>query len=221
VPVAAVVFDFDGLLVDTETPEFEAWSQVFQEAGSILHLNEWAKCVGGGNPPWRVDEHLAELVRGVDLDWARRRAHELRDAVLINIGWQTGAIELFDLLDGEGIKYGIASSSRSLWVDGFLQNLGARDRFPMIRTWDMVGRKKPDPLLYFSACEALGVDPSIAVAFEDSPNGILAAKRAGMTAVAVPNSVTQQFDLSLADYQLASLAEANLEFFKKVAVSLV
>ncbi|ARU42097.1 hypothetical protein CCB80_13495 [Armatimonadetes bacterium Uphvl-Ar1] len=91
----------------------------------------------------------------------------------------------------------------------------------MIRTWDMVGRKKPDPLLYLSACEALGVDPSVSVAFEDSPNGVLAAKRAGMTAVAVPNSVTQQFDLSLADYQLTSLAEANLEFFKNIASSFV
>lgn len=219
-PVDAVVFDFDGLLVDTETPEFEAWSQVFVESGSILHLEEWAKCVGGGNPPWRVDAHLAELVPDVDLAWAKRRAHELRDAVLIEIGWREGALELFDFLDAEGVRYGIASSSRSLWVDGFLQNLGARDRFPIVWTWDMVGRKKPDPKLYLSACEALGVAPERAVAFEDSPNGILAAKRAGMTAVAVPNSVTERFDLSLADYRLNSLSEANFEFFKKVAAAI-
>jgi beta-phosphoglucomutase-like phosphatase (HAD superfamily) len=86
----------------------------------------------------------------------------------------------------------------------------------VIRTWDMVGAKKPDPRLYLSACEGLGIDPTQALAFEDSPNGILAGKRAGMRVAAVPNSVTERFDLSLADFRLASLVEADRGFFEKL-----
>lgn len=214
--IEGVVFDFDGLLLDTETPEYVAWSQVFTENGSTLLLDEWAKCVGGGNPPWRVDEHLAELVPGIDLREAKIRAHEIRDAHLLELGLQPGVLELLDLLDELGLKFGIASSSRGLWVDGFLQNFEMRDRFQVIRTWDMVGAKKPDPRLYLSACEALEIDPGKSLAFEDSPNGILAAKRAGMVAVAVPNSVTEKFDLSLADFRLRSLLDADRGFFESL-----
>ncbi len=213
-PPSGVVFDFDGLILDTETPEFSAWGQVFAEHGVALELDEWAKCVGGGNPPWRVDEHLAFLVPGADLTKAKVRAHAVRDEMLLQLDLQSGVLELLDLLDELGIKYGIASSSRSLWVDGFLQNFEMRDRFEVIRTWDMVGAKKPDPRLYLSACEGLGIDPANALAFEDSPNGILAGKRAGMQVAAVPNSVTERFDLSMADYRLTSLLDADRVFFK-------
>ena len=211
-----VVFDFDGLILDTETPEFTAWSQVFTELGSTLLIDEWAKCVGGGNPPWRVDEHLAELVPGVDLRQAKIRAHEIRDAHLLDLDMQPGVHQLLELLEDLGLKFGIASSSRGLWVDGFLQNFEMRDRFPIVRTWDMVGAKKPDPRLYLSACEELGIDPTKALAFEDSPTGILAAKRAGMQAVAVPNSVTERFDLSMADFRMGSLIEADRAFFERL-----
>ncbi|MFM9872064.1 MAG: HAD family hydrolase [Fimbriimonadaceae bacterium] len=211
-PLSGVVFDFDGLILDTETPEFLAWGQVFVEQGVVLELDEWAKCVGGGNPPWRVDEHLMSLVPGVDLPKAKVRAHEIRDAHLLELDLRPGVLGLLDLLENSGVKFGIASSSRSLWVDGFLQNYGLRDRFEVVRTWDMVGAKKPDPRLYLSACKGLGIDPQFALAFEDSPNGILAGKRAGMRVAAVPNSVTERFDLSLADFRLGSLLEADRAF---------
>lgn len=204
-----VVFDFDGLILDTETPEYQAWCSVFALYGVELELSEWAKCVGGGNPPWRVDHHLLELAPSVDLKAAHRQAFEHRDAILINLELQPGALAAFDLLEQHEIPYGIASSSRSLWIEGFLANYGLRDRFKVIKTWDMVGAKKPDPRVYLAACEALDIVPEESVAFEDSPNGILAAKRAGMTAVAIPNFVTQNFDLSQADLQLNSLEQLD------------
>lgn len=207
--LGGVVFDFDGLILDTETPEFHAWCSVFSHYGVALELTEWAKCVGGGNPPWQVDQHLLSLVPSVDLKEIKRHAHEIRDAILIDLKLQPGALAAFDLLDEQGIPYGIASSSRSLWVEGFLANHGLRHRFTVIKTWDMVGAKKPEPILYLAACEALGILPEKSVAFEDSPNGILAAKRAGMTAVAIPNSVTQNFDLSQADLHLHSLEQLD------------
>lgn len=215
-PLSGVVFDFDGLILDTETPEYLAWCQVFAEHGVTLEIEEWAKCVGGGNPPWRVDDHLASLASGTDLRAAKIRAHEIRDSHLVSLNLQPGVVELLELLEDMKIPFGIASSSRSLWVDGFLQNFGMRDRFDVVRTWDMVGAKKPDPRLYLSACEGMGINPASALAFEDSPNGILAGKRAGMQVVAVPNSVTERFDLSQADYRFSSLLEADRAFFEKL-----
>lgn len=215
-PLEGVVFDFDGLILDTETPEFEAWSKVFIEHGVELEIEEWAKCVGGGNPPWRVDEHLVSLVADADLRLAKLRAHEIRDAILLELELRPGILELLDLLESLDLKFGIASSSRSLWVDGFLQNYDLRERFSVVQTWDMVGAKKPDPRLYLSACEGLGINASFALAFEDSPNGILAGKRAGMLVAAVPNSVTERFDLSMADYRFDSLIDADREFFEKL-----
>lgn len=212
--LGGVVFDFDGLILDTETPEFHAWGSVFSHYGVTLEIHEWAKCVGGGNPPWRVDQHLLELVPAVDLKLVHKQVHEIRDAILIDLELQPGALAVFDLLEQLNIPFGIASSSRSLWVEGFLANHDLRHKFSVIKTWDMVGAKKPDPRLYLTACEALQIAPEKSIAFEDSPNGILAAKRAGMTAVAVPNSVTKNFDLSQADVQLATLEEVNEELLR-------
>jgi len=208
--LGGVVFDFDGLILDTETPEFHAWGSVFLHYGVTLEMVEWAKCVGGGNPPWRVDQHLLTLVPTVDLKLVHKQVHEIRDAILIDLELQPGALATFDLLEELEIPFGIASSSRSLWVEGFLANHGLRHRFSVVKTWDMVGAKKPDPRLYLEACQALNIDPEKSIAFEDSPNGILAAKRAGMTAVAIPNSVTQHFDLGQADIQLASLEQVDV-----------
>ncbi|QYK52397.1 MAG: HAD-IA family hydrolase [Fimbriimonadaceae bacterium] len=212
--LGGVVFDFDGLILDTETPEFHAWGSVFSHYGVTLEMHEWAKCVGGGNPPWRVDQHLLALVPSVDLKLVHKQVHEIRDAILIDLELQPGALAVFALLEELNVPFGIASSSRSLWVEGFLANHGLRHKFSVIKTWDMVGAKKPDPRLYLAACEALQIAPENSIAFEDSPNGILAAKRAGMTAIAVPNPITKNFDLSGADVQLTTLEEVNEELLK-------
>jgi putative hydrolase of the HAD superfamily len=215
-PVQAVVFDFDGLLIDTETPEFQAWSQVFAEHGSNLSLDEWAKCVGGGDGSWTVERHLRDLVERADLVQAFERAQAIRNEALAVIRPQPGAEVLFDRLDKMAIPFGIASSSRHMWVDGFLRQMGWRERFEVVVTADMVGAKKPDPKSYLEACVRLGVDPVDAVAFEDSTNGLKAAKAAGMIAVAVPNDVTRGFDLSMADRRIESLLDADENFLNSL-----
>jgi HAD superfamily hydrolase (TIGR01509 family) len=110
-----------------------------------------------------------------------------------------------------GLKLGVASSSPREWVIGYLSRFGLDTHFDAIRCGDEVKATKPDPALYLAVLKALGVEASEAIALEDSPNGILAAKRAGIFCVAIPNALTRQLSLSLADFQMSSLADLPLE----------
>ena len=105
----------------------------------------------------------------------------------------------------------IASSSTGDWVRGHLARLGILDRFECLRCRDDVAHAKPEPDLYIAVLECLGVGASEAIAIEDSPHGITAAKRAGMRCVAIPNSITARLDLSHADVTLTSLADVTLQ----------
>jgi len=109
-----------------------------------------------------------------------------------------------------GLLLAVASSSSRAWVLGHLERLGLGAQWDAVRTRDDVARTKPAPDLYLAAVEALCVDPTEAVAFEDSVNGIAAAKAAGLLCVAVPNALTAGMDLSQADVKLDSLAETPL-----------
>ena len=109
-----------------------------------------------------------------------------------------------------GITLGVASSSSRAWVEGHLERLGLLERFHAVRCADDVPQVKPDPALYRAVLDATGVRAADAVALEDSPNGVLAAKRAGLACVAVPNALTARLDLRHADLLLGSLAELPL-----------
>jgi beta-phosphoglucomutase-like phosphatase (HAD superfamily) len=105
----------------------------------------------------------------------------------------------------------VASSSPENWVVGHLTRLGLIEFFEQIVTADDVEKTKPDPALFLLAAEKLGVTPQQAIVFEDSRNGVLAGKRAGMYVVAVPNPLTDGMDFSEADLKLGSLADLSLE----------
>jgi beta-phosphoglucomutase-like phosphatase (HAD superfamily) len=121
-----------------------------------------------------------------------------------------GVVERMDEARDLGLALAVASSSSRGWVEGHLERLGLRERFRAIRCAGDVPRVKPDPALYHAVLEATGVKASDAIAFEDSPNGVLAAKRAGLTCVAVPNALTARLDLGAADLQVSSLADLPL-----------
>jgi HAD superfamily hydrolase (TIGR01509 family) len=110
-----------------------------------------------------------------------------------------------------GLKIGMASSSPCRWVIGHLQRLELLEFFDTVRARDDVERVKPDPELFLTVLADLGAEPQEAVAFEDSPNGIQAAKAAGLLCVAVPNPVTRQYSLAQADLRLDSLADLPLQ----------
>lgn len=210
--IQALIFDFDGLIVDTEWPDYESWQQVYQRHGCELAVETWGQIVGGtGASDFDPHEYLEELC-GKSLDreeiWISRRKQYLDKLSAQPI--LPGVMEYLDEAERRGLKLAIASSSPENWVRGHLARLGIYQRFDAIKTADDVRRTKPDPELYRTTIEALAVKPSEGIVFEDSPNGVKAAKAAGLFCVAVPNRLTSQLELDGADLRLASLADLPL-----------
>jgi HAD superfamily hydrolase (TIGR01509 family) len=211
VALRALLFDFDGLIVDTETPSLASWQELYREHGQELTLDRWAAAVGtiGGFDPVA---YLRELVGPVDLSDAltRRRA---RDLELSEIeGLRPGVVDYLEEARRRGLATAIVSSSSRSWVDGHLARLERAEHFDEIVTADGdPARAKPLPVLYLETLERLEVEAAEAVAFEDSPNGVAAARAAGIFCVAVPNGVTASLGLDEADLVVPSLAELPFE----------
>jgi HAD superfamily hydrolase (TIGR01509 family) len=207
---AAVVFDFDGLILDTESNEFESWSDEFSRHGVKLELNEWVKCVGGGPQVWSVTDHLLLLTGGkADVVEAERRRHEACTRLNLNLRPNPGVVDWIDMLEAKGIPFAIASSSLLTWVEEHLVIAGLRSRFSVIVTRDQVERAKPWPDLYLEACRRLATPPHQTAAFEDSVNGVRAAKAAGMVCVAAPGPITSHMNFSSADLKVSSLEDLS------------
>jgi HAD superfamily hydrolase (TIGR01509 family) len=206
----AVVFDFDGVILDTETPFFHAWREIYEELGLELTVEEWATCIGthgaGFDPLTDLAAKVANFEPDPILERARARKNELTDLDTLLPGiadWLEGAAT-------HGIAIAVASSSSHEWVHGHLGRLALADRFGHFSCRTELIPPKPAPDLYLDACAALGVEPGRALAVEDSPNGVSAAKAAGMDCVAVPHALTAGLDLSSADLIVESLADLPL-----------
>jgi HAD superfamily hydrolase (TIGR01509 family) len=208
--VKLIVFDFDGTILDTETPVYTAWQEIYDEHGHALEFAKWAQCIGTADT-FDPCVDLATLVgRALDAEALERRHRVRTDALIAAQVLRPGIRDRVEEAAGLGLALGVASSSGRRWVYGHLQRLGLLDRFQAIRCAEDVPRVKPDPALYRAVLQALDVTPADALALEDSPNGILAAKGAGLTCVAVPNGLTAQLDLGHADLVLDSLADVSL-----------
>lgn len=203
----AVVFDFDGLVLDTEWCEYATAADVFAEHGTELSLDLWKTFIGTTDHPHWTDILADQLGRPVDRDELTRRRRLLQDDCSTRLTPLPGVVELMEALLDARVPLAVASSSSADWVNGHLAQHGLSDRFDTIATGDEVPRTKPDPAVYLLACERLGVDPATAVAIEDSVNGVTAAKAAGMAAVAVPGSLTLGMDFTGADLVVASCAQ--------------
>jgi HAD superfamily hydrolase (TIGR01509 family) len=204
VRVRAFLFDFDGLILDTELASRAGWELLYREHGHELPADLWATLVGTTHAPWNPMEHLEELV-GEPLDREvlneRRYAHEI--ALIEAEELRPGIDEYLAAARQHGLKRAIVSSSSRRWVDMHLQRLEEAVGWDAICTADGdPARAKPAPALYLEALESLGVASAEAVAFEDSPNGVLAAKAAGVFCVAVPNEVTRGLGLEEAGADL-------------------
>ena len=205
----AVVFDFDGLILDTESSAFHAWTIVYEHHGVVpFGLEEWSQNLGRhAHDTARFDPLARLLADAPHLDPAGVHEHRraLRDEQLAAEQLRAGVHTWLDAADDAGVPVAIASSSPIEWIDEHLSVHGIRGRFAHIVCAGGALAGKPDPAVYLEACRRLGVAPGDALALEDSPNGIAAAKAAGMGCLAVPCAVTAPLDLSAADLVVSSL----------------
>jgi HAD superfamily hydrolase (TIGR01509 family) len=210
----ALVFDFDGLILDTETPQFHTVAAAFAEHGVELDRAAWQDIIGtAGHPHWSemLAEAMGDRAEDVDFESVRQARLEEYHGLLEDLEPLDGVTELLDAAFERGLGLAVASSSPLYWVDGHLTRLGLRDRFASLHTRDHVDRTKPAPDLFQRAVQALGADPGRAVALEDSPHGVTAAKAAGMAVVACPNEITGGQSFDHADLVVESLAELTLD----------
>lgn len=203
--ISALIFDFDGLLVDTETPAFESWRVLYNEYGHDLTLDLYQHTLGTSHGFDALAHLEALLGRPLDraADLARRRA--FKDALSADQPLLPGVLSLLEQARAAELPCAVASSSDRAWVEGWLGRLGIRPAFACVRTADDVARTKPAPDLFLSAAAGLGAAPAACLVFEDSPNGILAARAAGMRCVAVPGAVTSQLVLPASELVLPAL----------------
>jgi HAD superfamily hydrolase (TIGR01509 family) len=211
-PVRAVLFDFDGTLWDSESAVFEVFRELYRDFGHELPLESWASAIGtlGGFDPYR---QLAELVAGT-LDLAavegrtEARIGDATEAVPLRPGVEAFLAEI----DDAGLLRGIVSSDTSEWIRTHLRRLGQADGWAAVSCADGVKeRAKPRPDLYLDALRILDISSAEAVAFEDSPNGISAAKAAGIACICVPNALTGALDVSHADAQFPTFEGLHLD----------
>lgn len=207
----ALLFDFDGLLLDTEGPSYRAWVEVYEAHGHTLPLDTWAAAIGtiDGFDPVGHLEGLAGTRLAEDTQGERRQ----RDLDLCDLeGLRPGVAELLDEAARRRLSTAIVSSSSNDWIARHLEPRDVLERFDAVVCANGdASRAKPRPTLYREALLRLGIRAAEAVAFEDSPNGIAAAKAAGIFCVAVPNEITGALDLSAADLTVRSLLDVDLD----------
>jgi HAD superfamily hydrolase (TIGR01509 family) len=209
--IRGLLFDFDGLIVDTEGAAVAAWQELYREHGQELPLDLWVTLIGTIGAPFDPMVHLEELV-GRPLDGEVSKRLQERELALGDLEQlRPGVLEYLEDAQELGLKTAIVSSSSRWWVDRHLARLEREKHWDAIFTADNdPSRAKPTPTLYLEALDALELEPAHAVAFEDSPNGIRAAKGAKIFTVAVPNPITSTLDFEDADLVLDSLAELPL-----------
>lgn len=210
--IKALIFDFDGLIIDTEISSYQTWQEIYEEHNCQLPFSTWAICIGGSpqlfDPCEYLEQQIGRPVLREEIRLRRRQRHvRIVEAQPVLPGVEDYILSAKRL----GLKIGVASSSKHEWVDTHLTRLGLISHFDSIKCSDDVKHTKPDPELYQAILDALGVEGHQAIALEDSPNGVIAAQRAGIFCVAVPNPVTSQLSLEHADLNLPSLSKVPLE----------
>jgi HAD superfamily hydrolase (TIGR01509 family) len=212
--IKALIFDFDGLIIDTETPEFHVWQDIYRENGHEFPAEKWASIVGGsGLSDFDAAKNLSLLTKGrLDSASLRDRFHLQSGALIHTLGPLPGIVDYLTEAKRLKLKLAIASSSTRAWVEPHARRIGVYHFFDHIVTREDVGpgRTKPNPDLFLTALDRLGVPKESAIVFEDSPNGVKAARQAGIFVVAVPNELTSMLSLDHADLILSSLSDRPL-----------
>jgi putative hydrolase of the HAD superfamily len=207
--IKAIVFDFDGLIIDTETAWYYAFKKTMEAYDCQLPLELFSQCVGTDDTVLH-EFFRTELGERCNIEEIEAKAKDLHTIQMEKIEAREGVKDYLEEAKALGYQIGLASSSRKEWVTSYLKRLGLLHYFEVIVTGDMVEKVKPAPDLYVKAMERLHVQPSEALAFEDSLNGSKAALAAGLRCIIVPNPVTEFLAFEPHHIRLASMAEKSL-----------
>jgi putative hydrolase of the HAD superfamily len=211
-PLRAVLFDFDGLIVDTESQGYRTWQEIYAAEGHDLPVMRYAQVVGSGfndvfDPRRELEQLTGKTFAWEEMEAARRAREEGFRHALQPL---PGVLERLEEARRLGLRTAIASSSPRSWIDSWLDQLNLRWAFDHVSTVDDTGRVKPDPSLFLHAAASLGVAPAEALIFEDSLNGLRAAQAAGIRCVIVPGPMTAHLDFSGAHRLVSGLHEVQL-----------
>jgi HAD superfamily hydrolase (TIGR01509 family) len=212
--IKGIIFDFDGLILETEMSSYQSWKLVYQENGLELPMELWLSFVGGsGDSDYDPLEHLHSQLGAVfDPEVTELKQHKRFMKMLANQPPMPGVVQILKDAKHLDLKLAIASSSDAKWVNTHLNNLNLRGYFNAVITSEMVKQTKPDPALFLLALDKIGILAEEAIVLEDSLNGVRGAQRAGIFVVAVPNEITLQTPVVReADLVLNSLADMSLE----------
>src|SRR5262245_12405252 len=203
--IRAILFDLDGLMVDSEPHSLASWQAVLQARGITLSQDIIDQMFGQ-----RLIETahlLAGFYRIADAPYilAREKEEYQVSHLAGQVKSMPGLFELLDEIDRRGLRKAVASSGVQRYVYAVLEEVGLAGRFETIITGDQVAKGKPAPDIFLTAARALSVAPPRCLVLEDAPSGVQAAKAAGMRCIAIPNAQTRALDLSVADWVLPSL----------------
>ena len=210
--IKAIIFDFDGLILDSEMADYLSWKETYESYGVALPMPAWLNSIGGVDlfDPYKT---LVDLVgRPLDVAQVKAQRSQRNDELVKQQTIRPGVLDYFREARQLGLKTAVASSSPHSWVDTWLAWLEISDCFDWVSCRDDVGNVgKPAPDVYLAALAALDVAADEALTFEDSPNGMAAAQAAGIFCVVVPNQLTSQLQFNQPDYRLSSLADMPLK----------
>jgi HAD superfamily hydrolase (TIGR01509 family) len=205
--IEAVVFDMDGVLLDSEPLHHIVLNEVLAAEGKTLSFDEYRPYIGTTLEfTWSDIIHRFRLDGAIDR-YILRYDEGILESYRRHSVIAPGVRRLLDLLAQRGLRRAVASSSRTSWVEAALETLGIRDDFELLVTGDMVTHSKPDPEIYLLAVARLGLDPHRCLAIEDSPKGVASARAAGMTVVGVRTEYTTHLSLDGAAVVLDSLEQ--------------
>jgi HAD superfamily hydrolase (TIGR01509 family) len=212
VAIRALVFDFDGLILDNETAEHQAWQEIYADYGTDLPTERWAEASGARAGTWNPYEQLErQLGELVDRSLLSARVTQRSAEILASRSTLPGVSDFIESARRRDMRLGLASNRPRKWIEIHLGRLGLITHFDAVRGSEDVAQVKPDPALHLSVCGALEVAPDASIAIEDSPDGIRAAKSAGLYCVSIPNALTGNLSMDMADRVLLSLATTTLD----------
>ncbi len=208
--LTAVIFDFDGLIADTESPEYDSVAEAFVRHGVEFTIDEWQHIVGTDSWFDWLGELQARAAGPVDPERVTAEREARRAELVAAVKLCPGVVDRLDEAARLGVGVAVASSSPSSWVNGHLERFGLRHHFVAVHGREHVAEAKPAPDLFRLATESLGADPAETIALEDSHHGVTAARAAGLACVAVPNRITRGQAFDHANLVVDSLSEVTL-----------